>query len=271
MASILTANLPSDDEGDEDYDPGRADKLKEKGQKRALEESVEIQPPNPVKNEPSPEQIAKKAKVDAIWMKLNEKSNVRKSKGIGAVPGLGREEKSTKADPDRFWKSMLSTKSSSKSGAKELSGKDGSIISIAKSALAAVKEARSITAAQMHGKVLVTETKKLGGQSVEVKKVVAEGSAEAEKASRPTATAGFDAFLESIDGKKKVNVLDKSRSDWQDHKKTDTGLEEELEVHKRSNDQYLDKVDFLERSTAKQYEKERDNRLASDMRTRGRL
>ncbi len=34
-----------------------------------------------------------------------------------------------------------------------------------------------------------------------------------------------------------VTVLDKSRADWKDFKKTDETIEEELEMHKRSGDQ----------------------------------
>lgn len=36
-------------------------------------------------------------------------------------------------------------------------------------------------------------------------------------------------------------MLDKSRADWKDFKKTDEQIEEELELHKRSGAQYLDK------------------------------
>ncbi len=48
-------------------------------------------------------------------------------------------------------------------------------------------------------------------------------------------------------------------------------VEEELEAYKKSGDKYLDKVDFLKRSELRQYEKERDARLAGDIRSRGRL
>jgi hypothetical protein len=48
-------------------------------------------------------------------------------------------------------------------------------------------------------------------------------------------------------------------------------VEDELEAYKKSGDQYLDKVDFLKRAELKVYEKERDARLGSDMRSRGRL
>lgn len=38
-----------------------------------------------------------------------------------------------------------------------------------------------------------------------------------------------------------VSVLDKSKMDWQDFKKTDKEVQEELEAHARSDKQYLDK------------------------------
>ncbi len=68
-----------------------------------------------------------------------------------------------------------------------------------------------------------------------------------------------------------MSVLDKSKQDWQEYKKTDASVEEELEAYKKSSDKYLDKVDFLKRSELREYEQERDKRLASDVRTRGRL
>lgn len=36
-------------------------------------------------------------------------------------------------------------------------------------------------------------------------------------------------------------MLDKSKMDWQDFKKTDKEIQEELEAHARSDKQYLDK------------------------------
>lgn len=77
-------------------------------------------------------------------------------------------------------------------------------------------------------------------------------------------------MLQSITGAKKVNVLDKSRHDWSGFKREHADVEEELEGYKKSNDKYLDKVDFLKRAELREYEAERDKRLASDIRTRGR-
>ena len=48
-------------------------------------------------------------------------------------------------------------------------------------------------------------------------------------------------------------------------------IEEELEDYKKSGDKYLGKVDFLKRAELREYEKERDQRLGSNMRNRGRL
>ena len=48
-------------------------------------------------------------------------------------------------------------------------------------------------------------------------------------------------------------------------------VDDELEAYKKSNDKYLDKVDFLKRAELRQYEKERDARLGGDIRSRGRL
>ena len=48
-------------------------------------------------------------------------------------------------------------------------------------------------------------------------------------------------------------------------------IEEELEDYKKSGDKYLGKVDFLKRAELREYENERDQRLGSNMRNRGRL
>ena len=48
-------------------------------------------------------------------------------------------------------------------------------------------------------------------------------------------------------------------------------IEDELEDYKKSGDKYLEKVDFLKRAELREYEKERDQRLGSNMRNRGRL
>jgi len=48
------------------------------------------------------------------------------------------------------------------------------------------------------------------------------GTAEAEAERQKRNKAGLDAVLASLQAAKKVNVLDKSRSDWTTFKKSDT-------------------------------------------------
>lgn len=76
-----------------------------------------------------------------------------------------------------------------------------------------------------------------------------------------SSSRGLDALLQQISKKPKVSVLDKSRQDWGQYK-DETGLAEELEAYKKSGDKYLDKVAFLQRTDLREYERERDIRLA---------
>ncbi|PNH04060.1 hypothetical protein TSOC_009828 [Tetrabaena socialis] len=55
------------------------------------------------------------------------------------------------------------------------------------------------------------------------------------------------------------------------YKAANTEVDEELEVYKKSGDQYLEKQNFLKRAELREYETERDTRLNSDVRLRGRL
>lgn len=76
-----------------------------------------------------------------------------------------------------------------------------------------------------------------------------------------SSSSGLDSLLQQISKKHKPNILDRSRKDWGQFKE-EKGLEDELEAYKKSGDKYLDKVAFLQRSDVREYEKERDARLA---------
>lgn len=154
--------------------------------------------------------------------------------------------------------------------------------SVAAAALAAAKTAASATAAQQYGMVTVTETRRFAGKTVTVQRDVDANSKEAAKAGVGVGAAsgsgagskknsGLDAVLESLAQAKKVTVLDKSKLDWKDYKKADGTIDEELEAHKRSGTTYLEKQEFLSKADVAEYERERDQRLASDVRNRGRL
>lgn len=143
----------------------------------------------------------------------------------------------------------------------------------AAAALAAAKEASTGGVGRSYNKVTITETRRFAGKDLQVTVQVDKDSKEAKKAAEKSeaAASGLDAFLQQIESKKKVSVLDKSKMDWQDFKSTDKEVQEELDAHSRSDKQYLDRQEFLKRAELREYELERDKRLASDVRLRGRL
>jgi hypothetical protein len=147
---------------------------------------------------------------------------------------------------------------------------------VAAAALAAAKQAASVSAAAQLGRVTVTETRRFAGQEVTLQRDVAAGSKAAASSATPAAGAakpqsGLDAVLASLAAAKKATTLDKTRSDWREFKAGDGGVEAELEAHKRSGAAYLEKQAFLKQAELAEYERERDQRLNSDVRNRGRL
>ncbi|KAL1208900.1 hypothetical protein V5N11_030378 [Cardamine amara subsp. amara] len=143
--------------------------------------------------------------------------------------------------------------------------------SIAAAALAAVRNATAnVAAASSRGKIEITEVKDFAGQQVEVKRLVEADSKEAlergnngsSSSSSAATPSAVDAVLEQIKKKQKLSVLDKTKKDWGEYKEENKGVEDELDKYKKSSDQYLAKLGFLERAEIRQYEKERDARLA---------
>lgn len=93
---------------------------------------------------------------------------------------------------------------------------------------------------------------------------------QAAKRDAASAHGGLDSVLLQMEKTRKLNVLDKSKMDWKEVKDADAEMEEDLERHKRGKT-YLEEQDFLKRAELREYEIERDARLAGDVRTRGRL
>lgn len=137
-------------------------------------------------------------------------------------------------------------------------------------ALAAAKAAISGTSVDPNGNISVLETRRFAGKNIQVTKQATQEEAEKLKEKEKEKKSGIDAVLASLEAAKKVNVLDKSRDDWGNFKKTDIQIEAELDAYKKSGGKYLDKVDFLKRAELREYEAERDQRLAGDIRNRSR-
>ena len=74
---------------------------------------------------------------------------------------------------------------------------------------------------------------------------------------------GLDQALNLTQAARQANVLDRSRTDWDQFKSADQHVDEELEAYKRSGAKYLDRQDFMQRTELRQYEKDRDQRLGT--------
>lgn len=223
-----------------------------------------------------PEEIERKARVDAVWEQMNKGVSTRTLYSIINKPTLASNKASSKSSSkssSSSWMTVLglSQKKTLEPGRStpekrlRTTQNDTSEESkkLAAAALSAVKEAATAAASAGRGKV-ITEVRDFAGEDVEIKKYVDANSAEASdkgKGPAPPASA-VDIILEQIKKKQKLSVLDKTKKDWEGFKGENRGMEEELDAYKKSSNQYLDRVGFLERADYREFERERDARLA---------
>ncbi|KAJ8636211.1 hypothetical protein MRB53_010478 [Persea americana] len=208
------------------------------------------------------EEIERKARVNAAWEEMNSGISLKK---MHKPPSIGNK-KQQKAYPN--WMAVLGLAPKKASAGQDMPQKRVSIlqngtteeaIQLAAAALSAVKDAAAAAVANK-GKVEITELRDFAGENIEVKKFVDANSKEAaEKAAGPP--SGLDAVLEQIKKKPKFSVLNKTKKDWGEFKEN-KGLEDELDAYKKSSNQYLEKVSFLQRTDLREFERERDARLA---------
>jgi len=79
------------------------------------------------------------------------------------------------------------------------------------------------------------------------------------------------AAAQLLDKKRKLNIIDKSKLDWKKYKRDNKQVDEELQTYAKGGKTYTERQDFLKRTEMREYEIERDQRLNSSARTRGRL
>ncbi|XP_061231818.1 craniofacial development protein 1 [Neopsephotus bourkii] len=130
------------------------------------------------------------------------------------------------------------------------------------------------------GKVTITKMFDFAGEEVRVTKEVDSTSKEAKAflkqqekwqsaapTSLPTVSgmkrpSGMSSLLGKIGSKKqKMSTLEKSKLDWENFKEEE-GIVEELAIHNRGKDGYIERKAFLERVDHRQFEIERDLRLS---------
>ncbi|KAJ7980440.1 Craniofacial development protein 1 [Quillaja saponaria] len=231
-------------------------------------------------SEAKPEEAEIKAQVEAMWEQMNKGVSNKTLKYLTSKPNSAVRKPTKKASPN--WMTYLGmVPKTNDSLGQDVSQKEPSTslnstndetkrLAAAAAALAAVRDdaAAAATAAAGRGKVAITEVRDFAGQEIEIKKLVDSDSKEAlEKAKVPAASA-VDAVLEQIKKKQKLSVLDKTKKDWGEFKDENKGLEEELDAYKKSSNQYLEKVSFLNRADYREFERERDARLALQARRR---
>ncbi|XP_015263745.1 PREDICTED: craniofacial development protein 1 [Gekko japonicus] len=129
-------------------------------------------------------------------------------------------------------------------------------------------------------KVAITEVFDFAGEEVRITKEVDASSKEAQvflqkqeqkavsPVSHPTGSgvkrpSGLNSLLGKLGPKKqKMSTLEKSKLDWE-HFKEQEGIGEELAIHNRGKEGYLERKAFLERVDHRQFEIERDIRLST--------
>ncbi|KAJ0980551.1 hypothetical protein J5N97_008806 [Dioscorea zingiberensis] len=218
------------------------------------------------------EEHERKARVNATWEKMNSQVPVKMSKPLMNKPCSTGNKATTKSIPN--WMVALGIAPKKTSPSQDVLGKRAASVQngtseearrLAAAALSAVKDvASAASAAAGRGKVEISEVRDFAGEEVEFKKFVDADSKEAaERAKAPVGpSTALDTILEQIKKKPKLSVLDKTKKDWGEFKE-EKGLEEELDAYKKSSNQYLDKVSFLQRTDYREFERERDARLAS--------
>ncbi|KAF8401242.1 hypothetical protein HHK36_012174 [Tetracentron sinense] len=222
---------------------------------------------------PSPqallEEAERKARVDAAWEQMNRAVSVKMPKAVTNKPSSTVKKTTQKVAPSWMTTLGLAPKMETPSqqdmprkrpsGPQTVTSNDAKLHAAA--ALSAVKDSAAV--ATGWGKVEVTEVRDFAGEEIEVKKLVDADSKDAAERTKGSVwpPSAVDAILEQIKKKPKLSVLDKTKKDWGEFKE-EKGLEEELDAYKKSSNQYLEKVSFLQRTDYREFERERDVRLA---------
>lgn len=189
---------------------------------------------------------------------------------------------------DDLWSSFMSDVGHKKStpkpvafpGLGSISGSLKSNVCTSSSASSPTTSTNTDRAAVPKSTITVTKVYDFAGEAVKVTKEIdvnsKEGKAElkklqkgdqdSEKATKSScvkrSSGGLDGILEKINKKPKLGTLEKSKIDW-DEFKLKEGIEEELKIHNRGKQSYIERMNFLQRTDQKQYEIERDMRLSS--------
>uniref|UniRef100_A0A8D0F2Y8 Craniofacial development protein 1 n=3 Tax=Strigidae TaxID=30459 RepID=A0A8D0F2Y8_STROC len=266
---------------DEDYVPSGAEYSEDDVSELVREEVADS--PRPPRGRRSPRRpTSRKRKKGGLLLEPDEKEeekaqqNEEEEEEVDNVEQVERNrEEEEKKKEDALWASFLSDV-----GQKPKAGATTQVTQAKKA-----EEEKSGKKLQEKpkdsGKVTITKVFDFAGEEVRVTKEVDSNSKEAKSflkqqekwqsaapASLPTVSgvkrpSGMSSLLGKIGSKKqKMSTLEKSKLDWENFKEEE-GIVEELAIHNRGKDGYIERKAFLERVDHRQFEIERDIRLSS--------
>lgn len=236
---------------------------------------------------PHPDHNLKKKKRRKDVSMKKKRGKLKQEEGDGSEEAQrpkedGDDEDKWKKKSDDLWASFLSDVGSRPKGSAPASQSES-----AKEAESSVSKG---TKASEPAKVTITKVFDFAGEEVRVNKEVSADSREAksylksqsapqendedkEKSSLPMHSslpgpsakrpAGMSSILGRIGGKKqKMSTLEKSKMDW-DAFKSEEGITEELAIHNRGREGFVERKNFLERVDHRQFELEKAVRLSN--------
>lgn len=282
---------------DADYVPSDGslseDDINECEKEDPLQEDDDVPHPGSVhKNKKKKDKGVRKRKKGILKMENNDEDNgtvekVEQPEEEGARPQRHEEdEDKQKKKSDDLWASFLSDV-----GSRPKQSTDTDTTPEANNEPSTVKTTipKTETKPSEPAKVTITKVFDFAGEEVRVNKEVAADSREAKsflksqssaqedseeesssiaQSSSPAPSsgkraAGLSGILGRIGGKKqKISTLEKSKMDW-DAFKSEEGIGEELAIHNRGREGYVERKNFLERVDHRQFELEKAVRLSN--------
>ncbi|XP_053175197.1 craniofacial development protein 1 [Scomber japonicus] len=285
---------------DEDYVPSddnlSEDDINECEKEDPLHEGDDVpHPDNVTKKKKKKKDIGMRKRKQGV-LKVDKEDKEDGEEAEDAPPPQEEVEKPTKKDDDEkqkkksddLWASFLSDVGSRPKESTPAS--QSSTTQTADSSATKVAPSRTETKEPQPAKVTITKIFDFAGEEVRVNKEVSADSKEAKSflkqqntnqeeeideddvpfpsqralpgpsAKRPV---GMSSILNRIGGKKqKMSTLEKSKMDW-DAFKSEEGISEELAIHNRGKEGYVERKNFLERVDHRQFELEKAVRLSN--------
>lgn len=270
----------SESESDEDLQEENKDDMREEGKKKKPKKDATVNRKRKGGIKLEDEENVKDVDLDEE-KELQEERKMLEEERLKAKEAEEEEKEKKKADD--LWKSFLSDV-----GQRPKPSSSKTEVSSKPSERASQENKREVEkrpptensekASSNQGTVTVTKVFDFAGEEVKVSENVKVDSQEAkailQKADKPFTNltpsqpplgikrkpGGVGSLLGKLNKKPKMSVLEKSKLDWDTFKRKE-GIEEDLKIHNKGKDGFLQKQDFLMETDLRQYEVERKLRM----------